>query len=326
LATDNLIMKKPLLFLSFIFFLLSSSHAQQRGIGITVDKKPLWFGDTLGSFSKNEKPVSQFPPFCGKKLRSKGNSVQFPFGAGVQALFMEQEFIASNLQLSSENTPIIARADTIYQNTVSSLSQLTVRPDLWITSFLNVYGIFGYTNGKTNPDLTVPYIVLDVPGLEPIIIDTTFEIHDKLAYRGPTYGGGATISAGFKSFFFVLDYNYTVTKPVDIYDNIINQSFSPKFGIFLGKQKSKLSGMFWVGSMFLSNEHTFSGSITVSEIASELVPIFGETATYTGTVSPVNQWNMLAGASIVLGNHHFLSVEGGFFGRKQLMLMYDFRF
>lgn len=296
------------------------------GIGITVDKKPFWFGDTLGSFSKIEKPVSQFPPFCGKKLRSKGNSVQFPFGAGIQTLFMEQEFVASNLQLSSENTPIIARADTAYQNTVSSFYQITVRPDLWITSFLNVYGIFGYTNGKTNPDLTVPYIVLDVPGLEPIIIDTTFEIHDELTYRGPTYGGGATISAGFKSFFFVLDYNYTVTKPTDIYDNIINQSFSPKFGIFLGKQKSKLSGMFWVGSMFLSNEHNFSGTITVSEIASELVPIFGETATYTGIVSPVNQWNMLVGVSVVVGKHHFISAEAGFIGRKQLMLMYDFRF
>jgi hypothetical protein len=319
-------MKKLLLLLSFIFFIFSHSFAQQRGIGITVDKKPMWFGDSVGSFSKIEQPVSQFPPFCGKKLRSKGNSVQFPFGTGLQAMFMEQKFVASNLQLTSEIMPIVARADTVYQNTVSSLSQLTIRPDVWITSFLNVYGIFGYTNGKTNPNLTVPYIVLDVPGFEPIIIDTTFQIHDELIYRGPTYGGGATISAGFKSFFFVLDYNYTVTKPVDIYDKIINQSFSPKIGVFLGRPKSKLSGMFWVGSMFLSNEHNFSGTITVSEIASELVPFFGETANYTGTVTPVNQWNMLVGASVALGNHHFLSAEGGFIGRKQLMLMYDFRF
>lgn len=318
-------MKKAILLLFFIP-IFYCSLAQQRGIGISVEKKPLWFGSSVGNNSKIEKPILEFPPFCGKKLRANGNSVQFPFGIGLQGLFMEQDFLASNLQLTSDVSPIVAKADTLYQNTKSGFYQLVVMPDLWITSFLNIYGIFGYTNGRTNPDLTVPYIVLDIPGLDPIIIDSMFEIHDEITYRGVTYGGGATISAGYKSFFFVLDYKYTVTKPTDVYDNLISQSFSPKAGVFIGKQNSFVSGMIWFGSMFLSNQHNFLGTISVDEISPALVPFFGETATYSGKVTPVNEWNMLSGASVVIGKHHFFSAEGGFIGRKQLMFSYDFRF
>ncbi|HEY9113179.1 MAG TPA: hypothetical protein VIN10_00680 [Bacteroidales bacterium] len=319
-------MKKLITLFTFFFFLLSFTIAQQSGIGITIDKKPLWFGKSEGQYIKVQNPVSQFPPFCGKKLRQKGNSLSFPFGVGIQSMFMEQEFIASNLQLSNDMNDITATADTIYQNTVSGYKQLTTRLDVWLFSFLNIYGIVGYTRGQTSPDLTVPYILVNIPGFEPIVIDTTFEIHDELKYQGPTYGGGATLSAGYKSFFFVLDYNYTVTVPNDVYSKIYTHSFSPKTGIFLGKIKSKLSGNLWLGAMYLSNNQDFSGQINVSEIAPGLEYFFGEAATYSGNITAVNQWNMLIGASIVLANHHYLTVETGFIGRKQLMLMYNFRF
>lgn len=319
-------MKKPFLLLLFTFFILAFSFAQQQGIGISIEKKPLWFGDEGETISTTKEPVSRFPPFCGEKLRNNGNTLSLPFGVGLQATFMEQDFIAADLQVANDINDITATADTIYQNTRSGYSQVTTRIDLWLLSFLNIYGIVGYTHGRISPNLTIPYIVINLPGIDSFIIDTTFEIHDKLTYVGPTFGGGATVSAGFKSFFFVFDYNYTVTRPVDIYANIINQSFSPKIGIFLGKQKSKLSGALWVGSMFLSNEHNFSGTISVSEIASELLPIFGETATYSGTVTPVNQWNMLFGASMVIDSRHYISVETGYIGRKQISIMYDFRF
>ena len=323
---DKLFMKKLFLFLSLFLFLLSISKAQQQGIGITVDKTPFWFEDSIGTFSKNENPITQFPTFCGKKLRNNGNTLPFPFGVGVQATFLEQNYTASNLQLYSENSPVTAHSDTVYQNTVSSFYQVVVKPDIWLMSFLNVYGIFGYTKGKTSPDLLIPYIVIDIPGFDPIIIDTTFQLQDELSYYGPTYGAGASISAGFKHFFFALDYNYSITKPNDVYDKIYSQSFSPKAGIFLGRRKSFLNGMLWAGSSFLSNNHNFTGTLSVQEIAPGLEPVFGETAQYSGTISAVNQWNFLLGASIVLGNHHYLSAEAGFIGRKQLMLMYDFRF
>lgn len=307
-------------------FLPITSSAQMQGSGIIINENPIWFNYNVRRAKSIEKPVSQFPPFCGNKLRSKGHNLPFPFGAGLQVMFTDQQFEATDLRLVNNVNPITARADTLYQNTTASQYQLTFRPDFWLLSFLNIYGIIGYTNGNTNPNLVVPYIVVEIPGSGEFVVDTTFEIHDKLSYYGPTYGGGATASAGFNHFFILIDYNYTVTVPNDVYDKIINQTFSPRVGILLGKSDSRFSGAVWLGAMYISNAHNFSGDIKVSEIASDLVPIFGETATYKGQINSINKWNFLTGAAWMIGNHHRLVAEVGFIGRKQWSLGYNFRF
>ncbi len=204
---------------------------------------------------------------------------------------------------------------------------LQVRPNVWVFPFLNVYGIIGYSKGVISPNLVVPYIVIEnVPFVDSLVIDSTFEIHDDIAYVGLNYGVGATFSMGFNSFFVMVDYNYTIIEPTDFDENLKNHFFSPKIGAFIGNKKRKSFGALWLGAMYMHNDQAFSGKIDVDEINPDLVFFLGEKATYSGKISANKRWNFVIGGSWVISHHHHIVIEAGFIGRKQISLGYDFRF
>ena len=122
------------------------------------------------------------------------------------------------------------------------------------------------------------------------------------------------------------DYNYSVTNPTDLEENLHNHFFSPKVGIIIGKKDRTTYGALWLGGMYISNDQSFSGKINVEDINPVFVPLLGEEATYSGKISAVQQWNFIIGGSLVLNNRHHLTLEAGFFERKQISFGYDFRF
>ena len=122
------------------------------------------------------------------------------------------------------------------------------------------------------------------------------------------------------------DYHYSVTEPNDLDGNLYNHYFSPKVGILLGGKSKKSHGAFWVGAMYISNNHTFKGELVVADIAPELEIFLGETANYSGKVTSLQPWNFVFGGSWVLSDHHHFVLEAGFFERKQISFAYNFRF
>lgn len=317
-----------LLTLTFLLvFIQSEVVAQQQGFGCIQDQEFLSLSGIEKNNSLVNKPIVDIPPVFGKKARENGRSLPLPFGAGIYAIYYDQGYTASNLRMVPDSSTIVARADSLYQNTTAYEFKTQIRPNLWLFPFLNVYGIFGYTKGVISPNLIVPYIVLEnVPVFDTLVIDSTFEIHDDIAYVGPTYGFGATFSMGFRSFFVMADYNYTITDPTDLEDNLHNHFFSPKIGVLLGNKKRKSFGAMWVGAMYIYNDQSFSGKIDVAEINPSLVFLLGEEATYSGTISANERWNFVIGGSWVINNRHHIVLEAGFFERKQISFGYDFRF
>lgn len=301
--------------------------AQQQGFGIIKNKQLISFSGIENANKQKVNPLVNMPPVFGKKARKKGNELSLPFGIGIYSIYYDQEYIASNLSLKSDSSSISARADSIYQSTSAYEFKVQIRPNLWVLPFLNIYGIFGYTKGAISPNLVIPYIVVEnIPIIDSIIIDTTFEIHDRIEYLGPTYGIGATFSMGTNYLFFMADYNYSVTNPEDIDENLHNHFFSPKIGVFVGNKKSSSFGALWIGAMYISNDQSFSGKINVEDITPELVFLFGEEANYSGKITASNRWNFLFGASWVINSRHHIIIEAGFMERKQVSLGYDFRF
>jgi len=208
---------------------------------------------------------------------------------------------------------------------------VSIRPDVWLLPFLNVYGIFGYTKGKVSPNLVVPSFTMHIKD-HPVFpdndipIDTTFEIKDELAYHGPTVGGGVTFAMGFRAFFIVMDYNYTVTYPNDDAGKLINHSFSPKIGVQLASKKGAGRAALWLGGLFMSNNQSFSGVLNVEEISPVVALILGKEADYSGNIQSIQQWNMVIGGSWFINKHHNLFLEVGFIGRQQLSFGYGFSF
>ncbi len=320
--------KPILLFLFFIIIIPFIASAQQQGIGIVFNENYL-----LGEPSKQitDNPLSQIPPVCGKKRRNEGFNLPYPFGTGLHGMWYQQDYIASNLLITDSTGKITVTADTMIQNTTASEMILSIRPDVWLLPFLNVYGIFGYTKGKVKPNLTVPAFTMhirnhDVLPDNDIPIDTTFEIKEEMVYSGPTVGVGLTFAMGFNAFFVVIDYNYSETYPIDNAGKLVKHSFSPKIGIQLASKKGEGRGAFWLGGMFMSNKQKFGGILNVEEISPIVALILGREADYAGDIENTQQWNMLIGGSYFINKHHSLFAEIGFIGRQQASLGYGFRF
>ncbi len=82
---------------------------------------------------------------------------------------------------------------------------------------------------------------------------------------------------------------------------------------------------FWGGSMYVNNRQTFSSTVDIEEISPEVAQIIGNVASYSGDVTPIHPWNVIAGASWTLKNHHRIYCEGGLFQRKQFSMGYTFQ-
>ena len=301
--------------------------AQQQGFGCIKNKELLSFSGIEKNNNLNKNQADNILPFFGKKAKKNDRDFPLPFGVGLYSMYYDQDYTASNLLLVPDSSSFVARADTLYQNTSAYESILQIRPNLWLFPFLNVYGIIGYSRGVISPNLVVPYIVIEnIPIIDSIIIDSTFEIHDDIAYVGLNYGVGATFSMGFSSFFVMVDYNYTITDPTDLEENLHTHAFSPKAGVLLGNKNSSTFGALWMGAMYMHNDQSFSGKINVDEINPDLVILLGEEATYSGVISANQRWNFIIGGSWVINNHHHIVLEVGFWERKQISLGYDFRF
>lgn len=307
-----------------------SLFSQESDFGIIPKKSYLWFdGSSKVSLKEKAEPVVQIPPICGKKRRKQGYDLSLPIGTGANFFYFNQYYTADDLKLVSDSVPeIYATGVASVQNSTSGEIRVTFRPDVWILPFLNVYGMVGYSQSTTRPNFEVPTVTIVFP--EPIgelEIDTAdVIIDDELIYYGPTYGGGVTVSSGYGSFFFVFDYHYMFTKPKDLTDKVESHSFSGKAGVLLGKNRDNVKGSFWLGAMFVNDNHRFSGQVDVKDILPGFEVIVGHKATYSGTVHAKQPWNFIAGGSVIINKHHILALEAGYFKREQLSVTYGFRF
>jgi hypothetical protein len=64
----------------------------------------------------------------------------------------------------------------------------SARLDVWLLPFLNVYGLVGYTRGRTRGSLFVTLPALGINEVLPLLAE----------FNGPTYGGGATVAGGYR--------------------------------------------------------------------------------------------------------------------------------
>jgi len=305
-------------------------------VSVGLFSQPVSTGIRFQSNEKIEKEaIVGFLPFFKNSFDKGGTVSPLPFGVGVVGMIFQQAYTSSNLIIKGKTSEemgsldIYARADSVQQNTVAGESSILISPGLWVLPFMNVYGIIGYSSGQINPDLQIHGITVENPfnpGEDLLSLDTAFVLNDKIKYQGATYGFGTSLSMSYKKMFFMVDYQYTITKPSDLDGNLYKHFLSPKVGLFIDTKNQNTKLVAWVGALYLSNNHSFKGEITVSEIAPELVSFFGEKAEYSGDIVAKSNWNVLLGSKLSIGNGHNVFIEAGFVNRLQLSLGYSFVF
>jgi hypothetical protein len=312
------------------FLLLSLTiQAQTSGAGAKKNAEPIWLSDCeskLDTFRKSRevKPIVDFPPFFGKKVREMGYSLPLPFGVGASFMVMRQTNKIDNFRLviDGEEVPY----DIKFYDAVSTDMNVTFRPDMWLFPFLNVYGLAGYTSGSIKPSVLIPGIQADLPVIGEVDIVKPIELNDKIEYKGTTVGIGATAAGGFKSYFFTLDYNYTWSDLDLIPQTVEVQTITPRVGIMLEGFKTIGTGTFWLGAMYIDINQEINDQFNLRESNPEVADILGDEIGYIMDIGVAEPWNFLVGGAWAFNPRMTLVLEAGIGDRSQFLTSVDYRF
>ncbi|WP_187649418.1 hypothetical protein [Xenorhabdus indica] len=284
-----------------------------------------------GSLSRSAKSESRILPIWGDEARAKGYDLPEPFGVSYGYMNLRQNVIVDSIKFGFTNpifkvfekNTVVNAGDTRSRNETHLL-----KLDTWVLPFLNVYGVYGKTKGKSHTNLDRVIVLGDA--------DTYKDIPFELNFRGKTYGGGATVAGGYNQFFATLDANYTRTN-LDVLDGDISAFVvTPRIGyefvfkpLFTGQGNSKVQ--VWVGAMYQDITQRFKGDVSNLDLPPQLSEAFSLVSGMTDIKFDVKQhlahkWNNTVGARFEVTRNFNILSEVGFGNRNSFYVSGEFRF
>ncbi len=234
------------------------------------------------------------PPF-GAAL-ADGKSMPLPYGISLTLYDQRQSYSLDRLVLGIPGFDNLPLERLTIDN---HITESDVQMDVWLFPFLNVFGMIGNLDGRTDVDFS--RLSLPFP-FDRVAID----------YSGEVYGVGATLAAGGDAWFTSLTAVATKTSLSGDFDSSAKSLvIMPRLGLHDDR------GSIWLGAMYLKAEEQHSGIITL--------PFIGPVP-FAVNLKEKNQWNGLAGAHADLAEHWTLELEGGFGARKSASATVAWRF
>jgi len=278
-------------------------------------------------------------PIWGRKAIERGFDLPRPFGIGLNAVWIDQNIDIENLQLSTDSDPLVPiNAFQFGSNSASAYSE-TIRADLWVFPFLNLYGIAGPGQANTSVEVTSPVAFTSS-------VDQT----------ASTYGVGITGAIGIKRNFLSVDANWTWSDLEKLDDPVRIRILGLRYGRAVKLPGNKKMA-FWLGAMNQKVELETRGSIAFSEavppefwsqieniqstpwyaalppaqkaVIDQLVTRITNSKdtviNYGIDKSLADPWNMLGGVQFFLGKSWEFRAEAGFIGRTSVLAGFSYR-
>jgi len=276
----------------------------------------LTVGDSFSEeFFVETEENSRLFPIWGEDAKKLGYDLPNPFGISLIYMGMDQDLTVESIDLSFEDPvidAIIGGLDIDAYDAELRVDNVTLRADMWVFPFLNLYGVLGQTNGEVRAKANISGDALNLSGAP---------IH--FNYEGVTYGAGMTFAGGYKSLFTIVDMNFTHTK-LNIVDGTTEALvISPRVG-YNTKLWDKPFRV-WLGAMYQDFDQTIEGD--VYDII-DLGPI-GDVAgpgKFEVSQKGTHAWNYTSGFSIEFNKKWDLIFEAGFGKNRSFMVGTGFRF
>lgn len=255
---------------------------------------------------------SNFLPILGKAACELGYVLPRPFGLSLGYMHQDQPFDVGGIFVNGIDvkTPGVAVVNEV-QNEEGTY---TLRADVWILPFWNIYGILGRTSGRAIGPLSLDLepvfpTLCKLPGND-CNVDTTF----KLDYKADVRGYGTTIAGGYKDFFGMIDFNWT-TADLDIsLTDAKAKVISSRIG-WNGKIGG-FTGVLWVGVMYQDVSQTLDLPLDIGE----------NTLLVTIEQSTQEKYNYVIGGQWDISRSFSVLAELGMGKRKSQMLNLTYRF
>ena len=260
-------------------------------------------------------PLSgQADPLFGKGM---AGDRQLPraFGIGIDYFNMDQPYQIDNLAFQ----PLVQLPPGFQLPPISNVNVITVdsevenvdlKLDLWLFPFLNVYGVYGRIDGRTNVDLSS----VGIPFLNSVSIN----------YDGDVYGGGLVIAVGGDKWFASLTATITETSLSGNAGSTIDSSveattIQPRFGV-----RATENTEVWIGGYFIDAEESHIGSILLDlDPTGQIPPI---PFAFAVDLSQQEDFNFSLGLHSMFSEHWEATVEIGGGDRNTALANLTYRF
>lgn len=201
--------------------------------------------DLIDSLKHSEYPY--ILPIWGAKAQKAGFTLPLSAGFSTQYVWQKSEVVIENLHAAineGEMTDVseFARLD----NTITKLSAVNIRPDIWIFPFLNFYGILAKSNPSTNTSVGI--FLPDSTGSFQQVVE--FPVHSE--NKATSVGFGITPTIGIGGGWMAVDMNFTWTDIPTLESPAFAFVLGPRFGKSFRFKNPESNLNMWVGAFRLS--------------------------------------------------------------------------
>ena len=241
-------------FLAAFACVMSNATAQY-----TTDKvlgpKNQYIADSL---KKSEYPYI-FPAW-GKKVTAKGFNIPKSAGLSSQYFYQKSDIVIENLEVGFNNGPKYPLDEIIrFNSSVATSNGISIRPDVWVLPFLNVYGIFA--KSKTSTAIDAGVWLPDSSGWHEIT-----NLSTKANFNATTIGFGFTPTVGIRGYFFALDMNFSWSDIEALEKPAYVSVIGPRFGKNITLKHPERNIAMWIGGFRVNIANATTGSLNASDL------------------------------------------------------------
>ena len=213
----------------------------------------------IDSLKASEYPYSL--PIWGEKATKAGYALPYSAGISVQYFGQKSDIIIDNLKVGFNNGPMYDLDGLVrFDKAIATASAVTVRPDIWLFPFLNIYGIVGKSQAST--DVGFGLWIPDSSGTDKLI----FSSGSTVEFKATTFGLGLTPTIGVGGGFLALDMNVAWTDVPQLSKPAMSFIFGPRLGKNFKLKNPKRTIAVWAGGFRVHLNSGTDGSINLDEV------------------------------------------------------------
>jgi hypothetical protein len=250
-------------------------------------------------------------PFMADEALKRGYELPLPFGVGgIFTGLKDREIDVTDVRVAVDGDPQSV-SDFATLGSSSDVINGNLRFDTWLLPFLDVYALVGYVHNESETSIHA-----EVPRLGPIPGTIVIDKVVNTSLDGVVGGLGLTMAGGYKSLFFVGDFNY-VRSDMGFDDAFTARIASLRAG-WQGKAWDR-SFQVWLGVGSWDTAATATGHVDLDD---------GRTLKFEADQEPHTKWIYDVGTNVMLSKRWQLIFDFGadFNGGYTLILGPTWRF
>jgi len=199
-------------------------------------------------------------PIWGDKATARGFNLPFSAGVSIQYFGQRSDIVINNLQVGFNGGTMVPLDGIVrFDKAKSTSNGISLRPDIWLFPFLNVYAILGRSAAST--DVGYSIWLPDSSGNQQQVVS----LNSKVEFNANTFGFGLTPTMGVGGGWMALDMNFTWTDVPQLDQPAMAFVFDPRVGKAFRLRHADENINVWVGGFRLKINTGTTGSIPLGD-------------------------------------------------------------